>query len=381
MHKITHTTRGVALLLVLMLIAVASVVGLAYLYSATVKTAGTQNLLSGQRAGYLAESGLQHAIYVVHTDDTPAAGSPWGPYSVDDAEGEYTFSISEDSQTSGLFHVSSTGTVGGVSQTYAASILLKSCGYIDLEHVVLVGSGDCLLPASADLTGNVHGNGNVYVLGTVVGDVSATGSVEDWGGGVTGSLIPGADYVPVPSVSYQDYINYVWYGDAGRDSPDISGTAIEKVTGLLVGGDPLCNGGSITSENPGGVVHLVPSSGTEVQIGNNVDFQGTLVIDGDLVLGGGNITLKAQSNFPAIVASGQVIIDRSVTANIEGMIIADGGVAGDGHKGVVTVTGGLLTQALGMSDDLRGTQTVNYDASRCHIYNFGSGGSSVVTTD
>lgn len=374
-------SEGMALLMVLILIAVSTVVGLSYLYSATVRTAGAQNMVSAERAEYLAQSGLEHALYVVQTSNDAEDLSPWGPYTLDGGEDAYSFSVWVDDQTPGLYHISSTGTVGEISRTRNISVLLRSCGYIDLDQALLVGSGDSVLPSSANLTGNVHGNGSVYILGTVNGNVSACGSAEDWGGGVNGSVLSGAPYIPVPKINYEDYIHYVWYGDDNRGDPDLSGDAIQKETGLLTSGDPLCEGGSITSNNPGGVVHLIPSSGQQVVISDNVYFQGTLVIDGDIVLDGTNILLKAQSSFPAIVASGRVIINNDATAEIEGMIVADGGIAGSSNNSDVAIIGGVLTQAVGLSDGLRGTQTLEHDTSRCHIYNFGNDGVSVIASD
>ncbi|MGC9455169.1 MAG: hypothetical protein ACP5HU_09930 [Phycisphaerae bacterium] len=370
-------SEGMALLMVLVLIAVATVVGLSYLYSATVRTAGAQNMVSAERAEYLAQSGLEHALYVVQTSDDAEDLSPWGPYTLDNSEGDYSFSIWEDDQTSGLYHISSTGTVGEISRIRNMSVLLRSYGYIDLNHVLLIGSNDCVLPSSANLTGNVHGNSNVYVLGTVNGNVSACGSAEDWGGGVNGSVVSGAPYVPVPKIDYEDYIHYVWYGADNRGDPDLSGDAIQKETGLLTSSDPLCGGGSIISGNPGGVVHLVPAGGNPVIISDNVHFQGTLVVDGDMVLDGTNIQIEAQSNYPAIVASGQVIINSDAGAEIDGMVIANGGIAGTGEGSHVTITGGLLTRTMGMSDELKGTQIIQFDSSRCFIYDF-SGGTSIV---
>lgn len=57
--------RGVALLLVLGIVVVFSVGAMTYLTSTTVRTTGAKNLLLASRARYLAESGVQHAIYLL----------------------------------------------------------------------------------------------------------------------------------------------------------------------------------------------------------------------------------------------------------------------------------------------------------------------------
>lgn len=368
---------GMALLMVLVLIAVSSVIGLSYLYSATIKTAGTRNMLMAERAECLAESGLEHGLYVVENRGDAESASPWGPFTIDDEPGTYTFSINESGWASGLYYITSDATVAGIQRRRTLSVLLRPYGYIDLDHALLVGSGSCTLPASAQITGDVHANGNAYVMAAVSGNVSATLTAADWGGQVSGYVTSGASCVHLPYVSHRDYLSYVWYEDEQRDAPDVSGEAVEKTTTMLTGSDALCGGGAVTSANPGGVVHLVPPSGSQVRIGDNVNFQGTLVVDGDIVLDGTGIVLTAQSRFPAIVASGQVIINSNAGAEIDGMIIADGGITSSGEGSHVTITGGLLTRTMGMSDELKGTQIVQFDSSRCFIYDF-SGGTSIV---
>ena len=118
---------GFALLMVLMLIATASVVGISYIYGAQVKTASTNNLLLASEARYLAESGLQHGLYSLQTRATRfgSAMAPNGPYHVVAGDGGYVFYIASTS-TSNDYRIVATGTEGGISQTVSMTVRLTS---------------------------------------------------------------------------------------------------------------------------------------------------------------------------------------------------------------------------------------------------------------
>jgi len=120
-------SRGFALLMVLMLIATASVVGIAYIYGAQVKTAGTCNLMLAAQARYLAESGLQHGLYSLQTRATPfgSEAAPNGPYHTIAGDGGYVFHIKSTSNPND-YQIVATGTEGGISQTISMTVRLTS---------------------------------------------------------------------------------------------------------------------------------------------------------------------------------------------------------------------------------------------------------------
>ncbi|MDP6633527.1 MAG: hypothetical protein QGG42_01345 [Phycisphaerae bacterium] len=129
-NKLTPTSRktaGFALLMVLMLIATASVVGISYIYGAQVKTASTGNLMLASSARYLAESGLQHGLYALQTRATPfgSADAPNGPYHVEAGDGGYVFYIAATSDPRN-YRIVATGEEGEISQTVAMTVRLTS---------------------------------------------------------------------------------------------------------------------------------------------------------------------------------------------------------------------------------------------------------------
>ncbi len=156
---------GFALLMVLMLIATAAVVGVSYIYGAQVKTASTGNLMLACQARYLAESGLQHGLYSLQTraTDFGSEAAPNGPYHIEDDDGGYVFWISATSDAS-EYQITATGTEGGISQTVAMTVSLKSnyaAAMGDLEPTYWWRLGDSDLTA-IDEQGLKHG---AYVNG------------------------------------------------------------------------------------------------------------------------------------------------------------------------------------------------------------------------
>jgi len=128
--KLADTRRrsgGFALLMVLMLIATASVVGMSYIYGSQVKTASTNNLILASEARYLAESGLQHGLYALQTRAVPfgSAAAPNGPYHAVAGDGGYVFYITTTSVPND-YRIVATGTGGGISQTVAMTVRLTS---------------------------------------------------------------------------------------------------------------------------------------------------------------------------------------------------------------------------------------------------------------
>jgi len=130
LDALTVTRRrvgGFALLMVLMLIAAASVVGISYIYGTQVKTASTGNLMLASKARYLAESGLQHGLCALQTGALPlgSAAAPNGPYHIDAGDGGYVFHITP-TPTPNDYKIVATGTEGGISQTVAMTVRLTS---------------------------------------------------------------------------------------------------------------------------------------------------------------------------------------------------------------------------------------------------------------
>ena len=124
-----HKQCGVAMVLVLILVASASVLGLTYVCRTTVKVAGSNNLLQATRARYLAESGLHHGVYLLQADPNSLSGSdvtPLGPFHVDGTDDSYFFGAAPVTGKPGQYLVSGRGQVGAIRQTVTAKVSVSS---------------------------------------------------------------------------------------------------------------------------------------------------------------------------------------------------------------------------------------------------------------
>ena len=109
--------QGFALLMVLILVAVAAVVGAAYVSAANVQRTSVQNLLSLEQARYVGESGLQHGMYLMQRNTPAVLNASAGPFTISTGNGTYVVSGKCLDSTKNLYRLSSTATVGGIARS------------------------------------------------------------------------------------------------------------------------------------------------------------------------------------------------------------------------------------------------------------------------
>lgn len=121
--------RGIALILVLTMVVVASIMGMSYLSITSVKLAGSTNMIRASQAMYLAESGIHHAIWLLRSDSADLASateaSPLGPFQLDSDGGQYTLYV-ESTGTPLEYTVVSKGTALGITRTSRAVVRIYS---------------------------------------------------------------------------------------------------------------------------------------------------------------------------------------------------------------------------------------------------------------
>ncbi len=360
------------MVLVMILIAVAVILGSSFLTSASIHVRISKNYQSLARARYLAESGLEHGFYILRFSPETLEGSvssPLGPFHVDDSPDSYMISAWEDEATPRRYTLTSTATVGDVKRTSSMTVYRTAGPTIKSDHAILVDGAYVHLPICLRVEGDVHVNGQLNSRALINGDVSATNGITDPMGRINGSTDGDAEEINVPEISVNDYINY------RISMTDYAAVGFAGID--LTIDNPLANGGAVTTDNIGGVVYLNPSDGDTVRLHDNFNFTGTLVIDGNIDLRGQNITLNAVDGFPAIVATGSVKVSRHArNVTINGLVSAQNGIRKSSnhiHRSRTTINGALVCKNLFYSFNFAGYHVLNYRQDRTEIYDFSQG--------
>ena len=361
---------GFALIMVLFLVAAGTILGYSYLASSTVKVVSSQNLLTAARAQYLAESGLEHALYVLESNPSLLQNSlqqPLGPFHVDDTDDGYYFSAVEDIGVPGKYRVFAESQVKGITRRSSFTVYRAAGAEIRVTHGMVIGGAGTSLPMGLTINGNVQNNGSFLLnQAHINGSVNSCGVVWDPFHWITGDVVVGGEPIEVPDIQPDQYQSYTLGGTTY--------TAIEKTLTDITSSDPVNLGGSITSDNVGGVVSLVPQTGDTITVKSNVDFRGTIVVEGNLRLEGSNVQLRAQPGFPVIVVTGQVLIEKNAQTVIEGLVVAQGGFSiaskEHGYSSHTTINGGLISHWMGYDPLLLGAHVISYDEDRCTIHDF-----------
>ncbi len=110
-------------MLVLTVVVAASIMGMSYLSITSVKLASSTNMVRAAEARYLAESGVQHAMWMLRWDSSAllAANSahPLGPFQLDSDGGQYVM-YAEPTGTDLEYTVTARGTAFGITRTSQA---------------------------------------------------------------------------------------------------------------------------------------------------------------------------------------------------------------------------------------------------------------------
>ncbi len=137
--KLQHVnkSKGIALVLVLMLVAVGTVLGMGLITNSAVRVIGAQNLVHATRAHYLAESGLSHALHVLKSDPESLVGSaetPLGPYYLDDNKDSYYFHCTQDAFSPDIYYLTAESYVNGLTRRASYTVYRSRGGLKRLTY-------------------------------------------------------------------------------------------------------------------------------------------------------------------------------------------------------------------------------------------------------
>ncbi len=174
-HRRAATRRGVALLLVLGVVAAASILGWAMLSASSMHAQVNENVSDSVASKYLADSGVSYAMYYLrYPEKSPVAltagtynnhyGGEYGLTLWSDAAGPVDIVVTNTALNTYL--IRSTSIVNGITRLSEAEVVTTTTGY-KVETAASFG-GPITLPSAVSITGLVS------TVGTVLNAVGTT---------------------------------------------------------------------------------------------------------------------------------------------------------------------------------------------------------------
>ena len=281
--------KGIALILTFIFMVSLTVVVVAYLFMVIYGTRNFGAQANNVRAGYLAEAGLNHAVWYLtntapdsstdgswRTTAYPAdpGASPTDPQQESLGEGTYTMWV----ETSGSdIQVTARGTVAGIERIIRETITLPNTQPAAFNYVQYSD-------------GAIDFNNS---SGSVTGDLAATGTVDNESGMTITGTITESSSVVAPTVTTSSY---------------------ESIADTTISGNHTFSAGTYSG------IYYVDG---RVTINDNVTFNGTIVSTGNIILTNtDNFSSTPTSNYPALVSDAAITGNRMGSATINGLVFA-----------------------------------------------------------
>jgi len=370
-------SRGLSLIMVTAVVAVASVMGMAILSSSALQAEAANNQDQVAQADALAESGVNVAMYYLQNlnDNTkcPAAiaslGIGVGNYTVSNVSlgasvnGTYTIVITRPSAN--RYQIVSTGkataTTPGVNRSLTVVADVNYFAY-GMSAANVSSSGSWTIPASYSITGDLYTTGSVVNNGTVSGAVYSVAASGSGSTGLIKSLLNVVVATLTPTTaSVNHYLTYTYNG-----STYTSGLLLLPQSNVTLGP---------TGSNPAGVYYATAL----LDITGNVKINGTLVCSTGATLrvsGTGN-SITPAAGFPALVVDGDVKFNaNNAVLDLNGLVFLGGNINRSGAQTgcKLNITGSLLLGTTGTPAlDSAVAVAVKYDRTKSAVTTLTSG--------
>jgi hypothetical protein len=314
--------RGIALVLVLLVMAVASILAFAMLSAGALQATAGSNAVTAAAAEAQAESGIHLASYYLANQNVAPVTWQSVPITFASMPGSVTVTVAAGAQN--YYTVTSIGSVP--TSTDGQSITRTITAEIEV------------IP-SCQINGAGVFNANNLTIGsgvTVTGPVSSSGTVSTSG---TGSITPApgapTSTPPAPATgSVTDYSQPYYYQGTLYNPGTVSGT------GGIFGP---------TTSNPLGIYYY-SNSGGNLTVNSPLTVTGTLYVKGGTLIDKSNITINPviiaglTSSLPALVVDQAIQMKANATLTATGVVCTNLGITNVGANSStqVTITGALL---------------------------------------
>jgi len=362
------TRRGVAMMLVVSVVALTVVLGAAMLASSSLQAQAERNSVSAAAADSLAESGIELASYYLLKPwkAPPFSGVFWpGAQNIslgNSVPGSIDISVAFAGVVNGRerYAITSTGRLASPAGTLRRTLYatIDVTPYFHPKYGAAFDAVAVTIPSGSSITSDIQVNGTLVNYGSIVGTVRS----KSWNnlGFFSGvfDFLDETEKTDVPGVKrLTDYRTYVWQGNT------YSAVRIPAapMPGSVYGPTPA---------NPAGVFYR---DGT-VTLAGYVTINGTLQVDGALVITGPNNFIRPTEGFPGLIAKSGVDLRHSLFTRpdltVNGLAwLGDSivsslllGTTGPVSPGTFAVNGALLVSGAGVQvKDFKGKVAVTHN--------------------
>jgi hypothetical protein len=320
-----------ALVMVIAVMATASILAYALLESSSLQASISGNLANTANSEYIAESGINIATYYLQNPAlAPASWTSTSGYLL------HATAVPLNDGTSAAFDVS-------VSSTTTRDVFtLSSTGYTStaspLTHAVTarVTVNRAKIPAAGVFGGNIAiPAGATFSSGSITGGaaIQANGTIST-SGSLIGTLLGTVRAAPLPSTSYvaptATNVNYYGVGMPGGVYLYTDGTTLGTPQQITAATLNSANLPTLSPNNPAAIFY----HNGNLAISSNLAFAGTLVVrGGNLTISAGNttITINPRPKFPALLCEQNLTYGgRNSTLTINGVVFLGTGFAWSG---------------------------------------------------
>ncbi len=273
---------GQIIIIALVFLAIFITISTALLGYTTLNLRGSRQTYGQNRALYLAEAGVDQAIYQLNQNSSYTGET-------NTALGEGTFTVTVTSLGASNKRITATGYIpNNVNPVYKRTVRVTSnigSTVIAFRLAMQVGIGGLTMDNGTSILGNVFSNGNI----------SGTGNFNNASGEITGSAIVAASNSPTPDQQWTTQNTDFFFGnvtskrDAAQSFIPAVSNSLNKISVLLRKiGSPGDINFKIVADNSGSPSKTTLGSGTIAAslVTNNYDFiDGALVSPFNLIVG------------------------------------------------------------------------------------------------
>lgn len=373
--------RGAALMVVMIVVAVATVLGFAMVSASALQSQTAGNLRYVTTAEYLADSGAQLAYYYLQYPSASPVAMPNGYYPGQtgvsfgsSVAGTADVSVSYDSAAD-RYTITSVGkasTPGGTTVNKRVTATIAVLRQFR-QTTAVTAPYSIRLTALTTVTGGLQTNGTLTaVTGSSLTTLARYRSISASTAAVPSGIrspLSASETVAAPTLStIKDYTGTYTYQGHTYAAQKLTDTTLSNVT-LPTPSDAITNPAGIywTDQN--------------VTLNGGFKLNGTLIITngylriGSLLLAQNTITPK--DGFPALVVqsdidvSGVALLGIGVTLTANGLVWTGGGLKTGALLSSTTINGAFLSAGNAPIDTgYKGSININYDASKCNIPDF-----------